>query len=144
MFFFNLRYVQIEGNQQPQYQDINGKQELKREVYSDRGIGYDAKIIGHDGNFEGIVDRQRQGGNIYNINICNRSEPHYFVCKSAKKAEIVKKQIICAKIVKYLIIQLYKEMFLKQGFLDKQSMKNIENKALLNLYSMLQQNNISY
>lgn len=140
--FFNLRYKIPEGALKPQYQDVNSSKTLKREIYSDYGIGYNAKIIGHDSNFAGIGYRQGQGGNIYNVNICNRNEPHYFVCKSAKKAE--RKHMIYANIVKYLITQITKEILLKQGFLDKQSMKNIENKALLNLYSILQKNNIGH
>ena len=75
--FFNLRYIMPEGAQQPRYQNICGMQELKREVYSDFGIGYDAKFVGHDCAFKGISYRHDQGGNVYNVNLGNQNEQNF-------------------------------------------------------------------
>ncbi|MBQ7537168.1 MAG: metallophosphoesterase [Rickettsiales bacterium] len=66
--FFNLRYV-VKNNDQFDYQDVNGNQQ-DREIYSDGGLGYDVKVIGHDTNFAGRGLRQNDSI-ILNVNLNN-------------------------------------------------------------------------
>ncbi len=145
--FFNLRYIMPEGAQQPQYQDINGKKQLKREVYSDFGKGYDAKFVGHDSKFQGISYRQGHGGNIYNVNIGNRNNPNYLVYRSNKKMKIIQQEqlINCAAaIAKYCVQSYLQNMNSQDIHFDENIIKQIEKQVTFNLYSMLQNNNIHH
>lgn len=123
--FFNLRYLAPKGALQPKYQDINGEKQLKREVYSDRGEGYDAKFIGHDGDFKGIGNRNGIGGNIYNVNICNQNEPELFVYTCNKKRVI-------SKFIG--IVEMFYNNFKKNiKFKDKNIDKNKKEAVFINL-----------
>ena len=58
---------------------------MSRELYSDFGIGYDAKFIGHDADFYGCSMRPDGKGDVYNVHICNRNEPHFVCWRSSQK-----------------------------------------------------------
>ncbi len=68
--FFNLRYV-ANKDDGFDYQDLNGNQQQNREIYSDGGLGYDVKVVGHDTNFAGRGLRPN-GGIILNVNLNNK------------------------------------------------------------------------
>jgi len=85
--FFHLRYIAKQGNLTPKYygiQDMSYTYPLLRELYSDLGMGYDAKFIGHDSTFNGSVKRKK-GGSVYNVHTCNHNKQHYFKFFCAKK-----------------------------------------------------------
>ena len=85
--FFHLRYIAKQGDLTPKYygiQDTCYEDPLPRELYSDLGMGYDAKFIGHDSTFNGSVKR-KNGGSIYNVHACNHNKQHYFKFFCAKK-----------------------------------------------------------
>ncbi|MBR1428816.1 MAG: metallophosphoesterase [Rickettsiales bacterium] len=83
--FFNLRYIMPDAAQNPKYYDINCQQELPGLIYSDFGIGYDAKFIGHDGEFGGIANRDNGRGNVYNVNLNNKNEQKFEKWSCVKK-----------------------------------------------------------
>ena len=92
--FFHLRYQAPEGAQQPNYYACGDEYDphpkpLQREIYSDSGVGYDAKFVGHDGGFSGAV-KESGGGMIYNVHISgnnnyNKGERNYFRYYCASK-----------------------------------------------------------
>ena len=89
--FFHLRYVAKEGAKQPNYygcNDVFHESPLPRELYSDFGIGYDAKFIGHDAQFYGCSMRPDGRGDVYNVNICNQNKPSFVCWRSNKKQQL--------------------------------------------------------
>ena len=89
--FFNLRYIVKQGDLTPNYYEVDpysNPSPLQRELYSDFGTGYDAKFIGHDTDFHGCSMRPDDKGDVYNVNICNRNEPHFVCWRSSKKHQL--------------------------------------------------------
>ena len=112
--FFHLRYIAKQGDLTPNYcgiKDTSYTDPLPRELYSDLGMGYDAKFIGHDSTFNGSVKRKK-GGSVYNVHACNHNKQHYF-------------KFFCAK--KYF--GFFREAFM--SCLDKLKLKNIKNQDKL-------------
>ena len=88
--FFNLRYIAKQGDLTPQYYGCNDtlhESPLQREIYSDFGIGYDAKFVGHDTEFYGCSMRPCDRGDVYNVNIGNRNEPSFVCWRSNQKQQ---------------------------------------------------------
>lgn len=88
--FFHLRYQAPKGAKQPNYYTCGTKHDpnsklLRREIYSDFGIGYDAKFIGHDAIFYGCSMRPDGRGDVYNVNICNQNKPSFVCWRSNQK-----------------------------------------------------------
>lgn len=89
--FFNLRYIAKQGDLTPKYygiQDTYYSESLPRELYSDLGIGYDAKFIGHDTVFYGCSMRPDGKGDVYNVNIANQNDPHFVCWRSNRKTSL--------------------------------------------------------
>ena len=82
--FFNLRYV-ANKDSGFDYQDLNCNQQQNREIYSDGGLGYDVKVVGHDTNFAEPGLRPN-GGIILNVNLNNKNQKPWRTLVCNKKS----------------------------------------------------------
>ena len=147
--FFNLRYVVKNG--QFEYQDINNIPQ-NREIYSDGGLGYDVKVIGHDTNFAGTGVRQN-GGYILNVNLNNEEIKPWktLICEKKLLNDKIppikpfiqdKKNTEYPKVITFGINNSYtKNIFEKAvSFFCKEKKEILKNDVKIKFYSLNQYN----